>query len=364
MPVYFQPGRVLGLEDEGGGWQVARVKVLASPAQTVRAFHETDLFGPLQAGDTVILNSTARQLGLGTGGYDFVYWVCDRLPSSSLGPGHLVKLRYAPGQRKVLALEEPGSPWRRQYLAQEERGLERRPVVVISLHSQLAGVVAGIRSAVPAPIVFIQTDAGALPVRFSRLVRKLKAAGLLKWVISTGHAYGGDWETVSPASGLVGAAALGGEILVIGPGPGVAGTATTYGNSVVGQGQLLDLATALGGLPVACLRLSGSDPRERHRPVSHHTLTALKLAARRAWVPVPANAHEVMQRLRDDGEISRHRLVTIDSTPAIRWLESHGIPVDTMGRGLMDDPLAYYGAGAAGLMAAQLWQAHRGHPHN
>ena len=57
----------------------------------------------------MLLNTTALDLGLGTGGYALVIAVPDRLPADPDGPGHLVKARYTPLQATVLGADEQGS---------------------------------------------------------------------------------------------------------------------------------------------------------------------------------------------------------------------------------------------------------------
>ena len=49
------------------------------------------------------------------------------------------------------------------------------------------------------------TDAAALPLAFSRLVRELTAAELLDATITAGQAFGGDYECVTVASVLLAA---------------------------------------------------------------------------------------------------------------------------------------------------------------
>ena len=66
------------------------------------------------------------------------------------------------------------------------------------------------------------------------------------------------------------------------------GSGTALGFSGTQVAEAVNAAAALGGRPVACLRLSGADRRERHRGVSHHSLTALgRLALARCAVAVP-----------------------------------------------------------------------------
>ena len=71
-------------------------------------------------------------------------------------------------------------------------------------------------------------------------------------------------------------------------GPGNLGTGTRWGFSGVASGEAVNATAALGGRPVAALRISEADPRERHRGVSHHSLTSLgRVALAPADIAVP-----------------------------------------------------------------------------
>src|SRR5215213_11168341 len=59
-----------------------------------RAYVLTELIGPVAAGDRVVVNTTAVDLGLGTGGWDVVHWNLSRDEWSAPGAGHVMKLRY------------------------------------------------------------------------------------------------------------------------------------------------------------------------------------------------------------------------------------------------------------------------------
>jgi Protein of unknown function (DUF3866) len=58
-----------------------------------RAYALTDLTGPVAAGDRVVLNTTAVDLELGTGGWHVVHWNLARDGWDGPGPGHIMKLR-------------------------------------------------------------------------------------------------------------------------------------------------------------------------------------------------------------------------------------------------------------------------------
>ena len=59
-----------------------------------RAYALTQLTGTVAVGDRVVLNTTAVDLGLGTGGWHFVHWNLARETLHEPGPGHIMKLRY------------------------------------------------------------------------------------------------------------------------------------------------------------------------------------------------------------------------------------------------------------------------------
>lgn len=369
MGVRFRRARVLRVVEESDDFQIVEARVEDEPVP-VRAFHDRALFGPLAPGDAVVLNTTARRLGLGTGGLDFVHWVEGRATPDPPPQGHLVKLRYTPLQRQVFVAEEPGHPLRGAYLDAERSGLAGRPVVVLGLHSQLAPAAAGARAGGAGRVAFVHTEAGALPAALSRLLGELRRVGALDVVVTAGHAYGGDLEAVSYPSALLVAVAAGADVILAGPGPGIAGTGTRYGHSAVEQAALADAAAALGGRVVICPRLAAGDARSRHTPLSHHTLTAMELTARSAWIPLPTASpagegavaegvlSEIRRRLRRGNGAERHALIEVDGGPGLARLRSWGIAVDTMGRGPDDDPLAFLAPAAAGALAARL-AAHR-----
>ena len=79
-------------------------------------------------------------------------------------------------------------------------------------------------------------------------------------------------------------------------------------------GEAVNAAATLGGRPVAALRVSQADPRERHRGVSHHSLTAYgRVALAPADVVVPALPGELGDLVRRQVAVlgGRHRLVTV-----------------------------------------------------
>jgi len=94
-----------------------------------------------------------------------------------------------------------------------------------------------------------------------------------------------------------------------------------------------------GGIPVVIPRLSWAERRRRHRGISHHTLTALKIAALApACLPLPAalppgRLKLLLARLSREGLLRRHRWQLCPVPPLERILESFGLEQPTtMGR--------------------------------
>ena len=276
-----------------------------------RAYVLTQLIGPVAAGDRVVVNTTAVDLGLGTGGWDVVHWNLSREAWSAPGGGHVLKLRYT-----SLQVDTGVS-------AEARDRLDGTPVVACDLHSQLAPVAAAFAEAAPGRrLSYVMTDSAALPLAVSDLVADLVERGLLAETITCGQAFGGGREAVNLHSALV---LAGGDAIVVAPGPGVVGTGSRLGYGGLEVAQVVDAAATLGGHPIVAVRYSEADPRPRHQGRSHHTATALELASHPALAPVPPQG----------------------------WAGPDVAGVTTMGRTQADDPEFFRWAAAAGLAAAQ-----------
>jgi hypothetical protein len=204
------------------------------------------------------------------------------------------------------------------------------------------------------------TDGAALPAAFSRLVPRLRGAGLLDGFVTSGQAFGGDLEAVSIWTALLAAREiLDAEVIVVADGPGNLGTDTKWGVSALASGHALNAAEVLKGRPVAALRVSFADRRERHHGVSHHSLTILgQVCTVRANVAVPAieepERTAIWDALRSAKLEERHQLVEADGRPALGELERRGVEVNSMGRTASDDPVFFLAAGAAGVLAGRM----------
>ncbi|MFY7068390.1 DUF3866 family protein [Nocardiopsis changdeensis] len=322
-----------------------------------RAIAYTGLVGDPRPGDTVLLNTGALDLGLGTGGYAMVVALPDRLPPDREGPGHLVKARYTPLQALVEGADEQDSP--HHATLRDAAGLAGMPVVVADLHSSLPAVLAGVLHERPgARVVNVMTDGGALPAAFSRTLGVLREEGLLAGCVTTGQAFGGDLEAVTVHSGLLAARhVLGADAAVVCQGPGNLGTGTPWGFSGVSCGEAVNAAAVLDGHPVAALRVSEADPRPRHRGVSHHSLTAYgRVALARADVVVPLLPGVFGERVRAQAAPlgARHTLVDVGVEGLEEALLALPVKPSTMGRGLEEDRAAFLSAAAAGRHCAAL----------
>jgi hypothetical protein len=344
----FRTGTVEAVAEEFRGIQVLHIRV---GTERRRAILYTRYAAPAEPGDRVVVNTTADDLGLGSGGEDFVVWNLAHETYEAPHDGHIMKLRYTPLQTEVLAVEAPESPHHAAMAAAS--GLDGMPVLAASLHSQLLPVVAAVRSRRPdARIAYVMTDGGALEASLSKTTRTLRELEWLTSVVTVGHATGGDLESVNLYSGLLAArAVVGADITIAGMGPGVVGTATPFGTTALELGMTLNATASLGGKPVAVVRMSSADARDRHSGVSHHALTALtRVALAGADVPVPTGHSGGLEEV-----AMLHNVVEVDADTVLDELEkgrAFGLEPSHMGRGPEADRLFFLAAGAAGLHAA------------
>jgi len=316
--------------------------------QERRAWADETLVGEVCEGDEVILNTEARDLGLGSGGFDIVHV---NLTRGLDGPGAeeaaALKLNYTSLQHPVEPVEaRPGdSPAR------------RTPVLVISLHGQLAPAAWAADRAFPGLRVgYVQTSGGALPGTLSEDVAKLRRAELLCEHVTAAPAYGGELEALTVIGALRAAAGpLGWDAAIAGPGPGIVGSGSELGH---GGMTALDTAHAslmLGLDTLIAPRMSSADPRPRHRGLSHHTVTVLRMLLGNVQVPAPTREPAPWPRLNEDNgpldELRRacgdRHEIRLREAPVEEYAES-GLPSVHMGREIADDRLFFAAALASG----------------
>jgi hypothetical protein len=347
----FRTGKVVRLREERPGLQRVDVDFGTGPEP---AYVLPQLTGTVAPGDRVVVNTTAVELGLGTGGWHVVHWNLERDAWSERGPGHIIKARYTSLQADIGSTEEHVAA-----LADVDT-ITGMPVVAAALHSQIAAVAVAFKDRAPdARLGYVMTDGAALPLALSDLVARLRSTGLIDATITCGHAFGGDFEAVSIFSALaVARAVAGSDAVVVAMGPGIVGTNTRLGFTGMEVGPVLDAAGALGGRPIACLRASFADPRPRHRGLSHHSATALRIACReRVAVALPAIGGEeeaqVRADLRASGVDARHDVVPVAPPDVLALFARHRLDVRSMGRPAADDLVLFQAGAAAGALAAE-----------
>ncbi|MDO8963323.1 MAG: DUF3866 family protein [Coriobacteriia bacterium] len=340
-----------------------RLRVAPDGGEPGVALNYPALAGECGVGDTVLLNTTAVDLALGTGGSHFVVarvprgGACEGVAVDDDSGGHIMKLRYTPLQRDVMAVESQESPYHDLLAGVED--LAGMPVVCCGLHSQIPLVAAAIKERIPGcRIAYCMTDEAALPLALSDLVPACRASGLLDATITCGQAFGGEYEAVTLHSALLAARCVArAHAAIVAIGPGVVGTGSAMGHGGIAQGEAINAVAALGGRPIAVLRMSFADERERHRGVSHHSLVALaRIALARATVAVPVlgpqEAAVVATALSESGVTERHDCIDVPAGPPLP--DTRGVPLRTMGRTPGDDPAFFASAAAGGYAAATM----------
>ena len=324
------------------------------------AWADTGLVGEIAEGDEVVVNTEAADLGLGSGGFDVVHVNLTRgLDGAGPAGDHVMKLNYTSLQHSIEPVELPdsGDPPSPQTAC---------PVLVLPLHGHLApSAWAADRARPRIRLGYVQTSGGALPGELSRDVAQLRERGLLAAHVTAGPAYGGEHEAVTTLGALDGAArSLACDAILCGPGPGILGSATLYGHGGMAALESAHAALALGLPTLLGPRLSASDPRPRHRGLSHHTETVLGLLLRPVRVPVPEiplagwptgedaeaadmpSVLDALHRVCDERHDVEVEAVELDA------YEQSGLPARTMGRTLAEDPLFFAAPLAAGRALA------------
>lgn len=347
-----------------GSLELRRGTVVAEEPLTVEiegerrpAWADTGLLGEMREGDEVIVNVAALDLELGSGGFDVVHVNLTRgLEGRGASGEHVMKLNYSSLQHAVAPVELPVRllPDRATKGAPDGQD-PSMSVLVLPLHGHLAPAAWAIAQGLPgARVGYVQGGGAALPGSLSRDVATLRERGLLAGHITAAPAYGGEYEAISVAGALDAAArSLGWDVALIGPGPGIIGSETRLGHGGMAALDAAHAALALGLPTTLSPRLSSADPRDRHRPVSHHTLTVMSMLLGAVDVAVPSADRPLAGPLLAEMAARlaaasgwRHRL---REAPAdLEGYAAAELPARTMGRGLEDDPLFFAAPLAAG----------------
>ena len=310
MPLSLRRGTVTALGERLDGLLRLEVDGMACVAYP-------RLTGEVEVGDEVLVNEQARLLELGSGGFDILYANLTR--GLGLGPeegAHVMALPYTPGQVALRRGEEDG---------ELPETLDAMPVVLCTLHSQVAPVCAALAGK---RVAYVQVSGGALPVSLSDAVRALKERGLLGTAIAVAPCLDGDVDCVTAAAAFVLAKRESYDAVVCAIGPGIVGTGTRFGHGALSLADAANVAAALGGRPVLTVRSSEADQRDRHRGVSHHTQSVVDLCLGEIVVAWP-------DEIATDG-----------------WEDACAdLPLRHMGRGPDEDPAFFRTAFAAGVIA-------------
>jgi hypothetical protein len=317
------------------------------------AWADEGLVGEVREGDEVVVNIEARDLELGSGGFDLVHV---NLTRGLGGPGadgaHVLKLNYSSLQHPVDPVEGGSGGEPTTDGDQDRSDTAPIPVLVIPLHGHLAPAAwaaAGIEPGLK--VGYVQTSGGALPGSMSRDVKLLGERDLIAGHVTAAPTYGGEHEAMSVAGALDAARRLGWDAAIAGPGPGIIGSDTRLGHGGMAALDTAHAALALGLPTLISPRLSEADERPRHRGLSHHTRTVLELLLARVEVPVPDGASRIA------GEIANlngqsHRVFS-QATDLAGYAGS-GLPAKVMGRGTADDPLFFEAPLAAGRALGEI----------
>ena len=155
-------GRVTAILEEHDG--LVRLEVDGAPCVAYPR-----LTGPVEVGDDVVVNVQARELELGSGGFDVLHVNLTRgLDLGAEDGAHVMKLPYTSLQFARRHGEED---------LELPESLDGMPVVACSLHSQVAPACAALRGV---RVAYVQLEGGALPVELSDSLRELRREGLLE----------------------------------------------------------------------------------------------------------------------------------------------------------------------------------------
>jgi hypothetical protein len=339
-----------------------------------QAWADEGLVGEVVEGDEVIVNTEALDLGLGSGGFDVVHV---NLTRGLDGPGAeeatAMKLNYTSLQHPVDPVEARTSQnegCRGDSGTFGDGDARSIPVLVLSLHGQLAPAAwAAGREGREMRIGYIQTAGGALPGSLSDDVGVLRRNGLICEHVTAGPGYGGESEALTVIGALQAATGpLGWDAAIAGPGPGIGGSGSALGHGGMAALDTAHASLSLGLDTLIAPRMSSADPRPRHRGLSHHTATVLRMLLGDVRVPAPASEPLPWPRIgAGDGPLAELREACGDrheiwprEAPVDEYAASC-LPATHMGRELADDRLFFAAALAAGdgLAAAALTESVR-----
>jgi len=322
-------GRVASVESRDA--RIARVTVdLEEGRQARPTVVYPRLTGPVETGDEVVVNVEAADLGLGSGGFDVVHCNLSRGLAAEGGEGHVMKLNYTSLQHAVRPLEEG---------LEDAPPAEGVPVAVLALHGQLPCAAFALSTLAPGTRAgYVQTAGGALAGELSDTVADMLERGMLAGHVSAGPAHGAPAEAITVEGALDAGRRLGWDCAFVGPGPGILGSASALGHGGLAALANAHAALSLGSAVVLVPRLSSADQRERHRGLSHHTDTVLRMLLRPVRVPVPGGlslpSGAVLGKAVARGG---HEAMGVEVSLLCDSYLASGLPTGTMGRSFEED---------------------------
>ena len=328
---------VLRLLEERPGLQRVEVDLGDGPE---RAYVLTQLTGTVGAGDRVVVNTTAVELGLGTGGWHVVHWnlARDELERAGARPHHQGPVHEPPGRRR----QHRGAPRRSWPRSSRSTGM---PVVAAALHSQLPAVAVAVKERAPdARVAYVMTDGAGLAARALRPGRRPSRRA--------------SWSTPPSRAGTRSAAtsrrcrssrALAvarhvarADVAVVAMGPGHRRHQHPARlQRAWRSGRSSTPRSRSAGVPIAVPAGVVRGPAGAPPGLSHHSATALRLACReRVRVAGPVLGGDEEERLRAElvaaGIDRRHDLVEVGRptcSPCSTRTGSHRLDGSAGGRG-------------------------------
>ena len=324
------------------------------------AWADPALIGPVEVGDEVVVNTEALDLGLGSGGFDLVHVNLSRgLAGGGAAGEHVMKLNYTSLQHPVEPVEArrrargrvaTARPWSSRCTVTWRPPPGRRR-----------------RRARGCDSASSRGRARRCRARSRATSPSFASAGLICGHVTAGAAYGGEHEAISVAGALDAAGPrLGWDAIVVGPGPG--SSARRRASATAGWRRSTRHTRRWRS---ACRRWSARGFRAptsaiatAASAITRRSLLELLLAPVRVPVPeaeiegwpllaVEAPEGGSAQAALDDLiEIcsGRHDIAVEADRP--RRLRASGLPAQTMGRTLAEDPLFFAAPLAAGRALA------------
>ena len=250
----------------------------------------------------MVVNVAARDLGLGSGGFDIVHVNLTRgLEGAGIEGAHVMKLNYTSLQHAVEPVEA----------AELELPVEK-PVAVCFLHAQLPCVAWAARERGPDRL---RADGRRRAARLALARRRAScsSAGCSPGTSARGPAFGGEHDAITTIGGAPRRAhrARAGTPRSRARARGSSARRRRSATAGWRRSTRAHAALALGCRTILVPRMSSGDARARHWGVSHHTRTVLDLRAEaRRGRPLPAtrtSAGYLAQRPArdDDGPLGR-----------------------------------------------------------